>query len=48
MQINICKNIEFLLYIYLGSSPVYDQYEQIRQAERERAEIVGRYDKVNK
>lgn len=28
-----------------GSSPVYDQYEQIRQAERERAEIVARYDK---
>ena len=28
-----------------SSSPVYDQYEQIRQAERERADIVAKYDK---
>jgi len=27
---------------------VYDQYEQIRQAEKERADIVAKYDKVKR
>jgi hypothetical protein len=27
---------------------VYDQYEQIQQAERERADIVAKYDKVKR
>lgn len=29
----------------MSYSPTYDQYEQIRQAEKERAEIVAKYDK---
>lgn len=27
---------------------MYDQYEQIRQAEKERADIVAKYDKVKR